>query len=40
MALTMVLFAYNAVGMSLFGPNWLTVYWDALDDWCAGGYCR
>lgn len=39
-ALAMALSVYNAIGMVLFGPDWLTVYWDAWDYWCAGGYCR
>lgn len=39
MALAMASFACNAIGMTVFGSDWLTAYWDALADWCAGGYC-
>ena len=40
MALAMASFACNAIGMAVFGRDWLTAYWDALTYWCAGGYCR
>lgn len=40
MALALVLLINAAVGMALLGADWLTAYWDALDYWCTGGYCR
>jgi hypothetical protein len=39
MVLAIASLACNAIGMAVFGRDWLTAYWDALTYWCVGGYC-
>ena len=39
-ALAIASLACNAIGMALFGGDWLAAYWDALANWCAAVHCQ